>query len=128
MDRIDIFIQATAQSYKQLNSKGTGESSSSIRERVKKARNIQRDRFAGEGVYCNAQMNSKLIKKYCKLESKCSNIIEAAFDKYRLSTRGYSRILKLSRTIADLSGRNDILHTDVIEALQYREFLNCEEA
>jgi magnesium chelatase family protein len=124
MDRIDIFTQAAGQEYKMLKSDKCGESSSLIKERVKMARDVQKKRFAEEGIYYNAQMNSRLIRKYCKLNSKSQDIIETAFSRYGLSTRGYGRILKLSLTIADLSGRPSIQPSDVIEALQYREFLN----
>jgi magnesium chelatase family protein len=126
IDRIDLFVHAAAQSYTTLHSNKIGENSKTIRERVEKARNIQMNRFEGEGIYYNAQMNSRHIKKYCKLNKKSSNIIEEAFKRYSLSTRGYSKVLKISRTIADLFGREDIAHTDIIEALQYREFVDRE--
>lgn len=113
-------------SYDDIQSKARGESSKEIRERVERARKIQRNRFEKENIYCNAQMDGKLIRKYCKLNNKSSKIIEKIYNKYMLSTRAYSRILKVARTIADLNEREVIEESDIIEALQYRKFLNEE--
>jgi magnesium chelatase family protein len=126
-DRLDIFIPVEAPSYKDLSNKSTGESSSKIRERVRAVREIQKERFKEDGIFCNAQMNTRLIKKYCKLDTKCSGIIEKAFTFHGLSMRAYSRILKVARSLADLEQRDNIKSSDVIEALQYREFIkeNC---
>lgn len=126
LDRIDLFTFVNTLSYEELQakSKGTAESSKNIRLRVEKARKIQKNRFKNEKIYCNSQMDSRLIKKYCKINSKTNKIIEKIYNRYNLSTRAYSRILKVSRTIADLNGRESIQEMDIIEALQYRRFLN----
>lgn len=91
--------------------------------RVEKARQIQKERFLNEEIYCNSQMNERLIKKYCRLNSKSKRFIEKIYEKFNLSTRSYSRILKISRSIADLNSRETIGEEDVIEALQYRKFI-----
>lgn len=126
LDRIDLFTFVNTLSYEELQakSKGTVESSKNIRLRVEKARKIQKNRFKNEKIYCNSQMDSRLIRKYCKINSKTNKIIEKIYNRYNLSTRAYSRILKVSRTIADLNGRESIQEGDIIEALQYRRFLN----
>lgn len=128
LDRIDLFTFVNALSYDEIKnkSKNRGESSKSIRLRVQKSREIQNERFKNDKIYCNSQMDSRLIKKYCKLNTKTSKIIEKVYNRYNLSTRAYSRILKVSRTIADLSGRENIEESDIIEAIQYRRFLNEE--
>lgn len=122
-DRLDIFIPVEAQSYNDLHSGSNEESSSKIRERIRLARKIQKERFKEERIFCNAQMNTKLIKKYCQLDFDSSRIIEKAFMFHGLSMRAYSRILKVARSIADLEGKDKIRSSDVIEALQYREFI-----
>lgn len=126
LDRIDLFTFVNPLSYDEIQIKSKEESSSEIRGRVEKAREIQKNRFKEENIYCNAQMDGKLIRKYCKLNGKSSKIIEKIYNKYMLSTRAYSRILKVARTIADLNEREVIEESDIIEALQYRRFLNEE--
>jgi magnesium chelatase family protein len=123
LDRIDIFTYVSSISYKDLSIETNRESSKDIRERVERARKIQKQRFDEEGIYCNAQMNEKHIKKYCKIDSKTNEIIERIYTKFNLSTRSYSRILKVSRSIADLRESKKIEQEDLIEALQYRKFL-----
>lgn len=124
LDRIDIFSFVTSLSYKEINENKKGETSLTIRKRVEHVRDIQKKRYEQEGIYCNAQMSEKLLKKYCPLDDKSIKLVEKIYDKYHLSNRAYSRILKLSRTIADLNNREDISYSDVIEAVQYRKFLN----
>ncbi|MEA4827557.1 MAG: YifB family Mg chelatase-like AAA ATPase [Clostridium sp.] len=124
LDRIDIFSYVNPISYKELKSEAISEKSEDIRKRVEIARKLQSLRYIKEGIYCNAQMNEKLIKKYCKLDNKTNSIIEKIYNKFNLSTRSYSRILKVSRTIADLKNREKIEQDDLIEALQYRKFLD----
>lgn len=126
LDRIDLFTFVNSLSFKELQSKTKGESSESIRKRVEKAREIQKNRFEKEQIYSNAQMDGRLIRKYCKLNNKSNKIIEKIYNRYSLSTRAYSRILKVGRTIADLNEREIIEESDIIEALQYRRFLNEE--
>jgi magnesium chelatase family protein len=124
MDRIDIYTFVTSPSYKELSSSMREESSKCIRDRVESARKIQYERFKNEGILCNSQMTTKQLKKYCNLDVKSNDIIEKAFSKSLMSARAFSRILKVSRTIADLTGRKNIIYTDIIEALQYREFID----
>ena len=85
---------------------------------------MQKKRFEEEGIYCNAEMNEKLIKKHCELNFKGKAMIKKIFEKYNISTRSYSRILKVSRSIADLDGRERISEIDVFEAIQYRKYLD----
>ncbi|MCY6372499.1 ATP-binding protein [Clostridium ganghwense] len=124
LDRIDIFSPVNALSYTQIKNENKKETSKEIRLRVEKARQMQKERFINEGIYCNAQMNERLINKYCKLNSKTNRIIEKIYEKFNLSTRSYSRILKVSRSIADLNSREKIEEEDVIEALQYRKYMD----
>jgi magnesium chelatase family protein len=125
LTRIDIFTFVSSMKFNEIQEKNIkkGESSSIIRDRVEKAREIQRVRFKNDSIYCNAQMNQKLIDRYCNLSEGCKKILQRIYDKYSLSTRSYSRILKISRTICDLSGRDNIEEADIIEALQYRKFI-----
>ncbi len=121
LDRIDIHIEVPALSYKELAEKREGEPSAKIRERVEKARKIQLDRYKGiEGIYCNAQLDSKLIKEFCKLSKECENLLSTAIDKFGLSARAHDRILKVARTIADLEGEKEIAPHHIAEAIQYR--------
>lgn len=126
LDRIDIFTFVKSLSYEELKNKPKGESSETIRNRIQKCRKIQQNRFKNENIFCNSQMNSKLIRKYCKLDNESSKIIEKIYNKYALSTRAYTRILKVARTIADLDESESIKEIHIIEALQYRKFLNKE--
>jgi len=91
-----------------------------IRDRVKAARTIQKKRFAGFGISLNSQMTPQLIKRYCSTDSKASGLLEKIYNRYELSARSYSRILKVSRTIADLDCRENIDFADIVEALQYK--------
>ncbi|WP_411682977.1 YifB family Mg chelatase-like AAA ATPase [Clostridium thailandense] len=128
LDRIDLFTFVSSLSFDEIRNKSKHkvESSKNIRERVEKARKIQKERFKNDKIYCNSQMDSRLIKKHCKLNNKSSRIIEKIYNRYSLSTRAYSRILKVSRTIADLDNRESIEESHIVEALQYRKFLNEE--
>ena len=120
LDRIDIHVEMTEVAYEDLASKQAGESSAAIRERVSKARCIQRERFKNDGIMFNAQMSSKHIKKYCALEPDAEKLIRLSFDRLRLSARAYDRLIKVSKTIADLAGEEKITGACVAEALQYR--------
>jgi len=124
LDRIDIFSAVNPVSYNDITKKGFSESSTEIKKRVKKARDIQCERFKAENISCNSEMREKHLSKFCKLNEKSSNILEIAYKKHSLSTRAYSRILKVARTIADLSGKINIDEMDIIEALQYRKFVD----
>lgn len=126
MDRIDLFTFVNSLSYSEIQHKTKSESSFNIRKRVEKARKVQKDRFKNYSIHCNSEMDTKLIKKYCKLNKDCKNIMSKIYNKFNLSTRAYSRILKVSRTIADLDSSKHIEKKHLIEALQYRRFLNEE--
>lgn len=120
MDRIDLQIEVDNVTYDELTDNGESEDSASIKERVDSARKIQNDRYANTRIHCNAAMNSFMLNKYCALNSDAQNILKNAFDKLGLSARAYSRILKVARTIADLSGSENIESEHIAEAIQYR--------
>ena len=121
LDRIDIHIEVTPVPFEKLAEERRGEPSKIIRERVISARQKQTDRFAeSEKVHYNAQMGVKQIRAHCKLSKESMDLIKIAMEKLNLSARAYDRILKLSRTIADLSGKKDILPEHISEAIQYR--------
>jgi magnesium chelatase family protein len=120
MDRIDIHIEVPSVQYRELSADTAGESSSAIRERVMRTRGIQLERFRSEKIYSNGQMKARSIKKHCRLKPEAQGLLETAMKRLALSARAYSRILKLSRTIADLEGSEDILTHHVSEAVQYR--------
>jgi len=121
LDRIDIHIEVPAVKYKELSSTGSGESSQTIRKRVIAAREVQLHRFTRcNGVYNNAGMGSKELRTFCRLDSSSSELLKMAMTKLGLSARAYDRILKVSRTIADLERSVDILPQHVSEAIQYR--------
>jgi magnesium chelatase family protein len=121
LDRIDLQIEVPRLNEKELmNKDNSSEASSEIRNRVIKAREVQLKRFKVDKINTNSQMTPKLIKKYCALSSECENILRSAITKFNLSGRSYDRVLKLSRTIADLSSSEQIQVQHIAEALQYR--------
>ena len=121
LDRIDIHIEVPAVNYKDLASKEKGETSEEIRKRVVEARKKQTERFEGINyIYNNADMGSKEVREYCKLDEAGANLLKMAMTKLGLSARAYDRILKVSRTIADLENSENILPNHVSEAIQYR--------
>ena len=121
LDRIDIHIEVTPVPINEFSKFQTSEKSEVIRERVIKARLIQEERFkAYEGLHCNAQMTSKILKEHCALNDACVNLLKTAMEKLSLSARAYDRILKVSRTIADLDSSPDIKVEHLAEAIQYR--------
>ncbi|HEX5024160.1 MAG TPA: YifB family Mg chelatase-like AAA ATPase [Agriterribacter sp.] len=121
LDRIDLHVEVTPVSFSALSAQKTGEDSASIRTRVIKAREIQASRYANlEGVYCNAQMSSKTLKEICVIDAAGQTLLKAAMDKLNLSARAYDRILKVSRTIADLGESDGIKTEHLAEAIQYR--------
>lgn len=126
MDRIDIHIEVPALKFSELSSLASdSETSSSIRTRVIKAREIQSLRFANTRIHCNAQMQSKEVKKYCILDDKAYEILKSAIDKLNFSARSYDKILKVSRTIADLDAMELIKANHVAEAIRYRFIDRC---
>ena len=120
LDRIDIHVEVPAVKYEELSGLPTGEKSESIRQRVNSSRDIQLERFAGEKIYSNSQMNPKQIRKYCQLDEESKNVLKMAMDKMGLSARAFDRILKVSRTIADLEESENITVAHISEAVQYR--------
>lgn len=120
MDRIDMIVETPAVEYKDLTSKKKSESSRYIRVRVEKARNIQLKRYENTRYLFNSQLNGAAINKYCSLTSPAKELLGLAFQKMNLSARGYSKVLKVARTIADLDGKTTINETHLAEALQYR--------
>ena len=120
LDRIDLQIEVDAITYGDINSLGEEESSEEIRKRVQAAREIQTRRFKDEGIHCNAQMDSGMIKKFCALDADSSSLLEAAFTKLNMSARGYNRILKVARTIADLASSTEIMQNHLAQAIGYR--------
>jgi len=121
LDRIDLIINVPRLTADELiNIKSDGEPSAQIRERVIKARKIQSERYKNDGIFTNSELNNKLIEKYCVLDSNAQTIMKSAAVKYQLSGRKYSRILKLARTIADLSDSENITVQHISQALQYR--------
>ncbi len=121
LDRIDLHVEVTPVPFSELSSTKMSEHSGDVRERVMKARDIQAKRFEGnEGVYCNAQMSSKKLKEICIISPVGQNLLKTAMDRLNLSARAYDRILKVSRTIADLAGSDDIRPEHLAEAIQYR--------
>lgn len=121
LDRIDIHVEVPAVKFKELAGDQIGEFSVSIRERVKGARAIQHQRFLGRPeLFCNARMESNEIRKYCHVDEKGQQLLKIAITKLGLSARAYDRILKVSRTIADIEGSEEITPQFVSEAIQYR--------
>jgi len=120
LDRIDLHIEVPRLKKEELIHYPEGETSQEIRERVTKARELQRQRFQGSGTFCNARMTPKQIKEFCHLEGEAEALLKAAVLNLRLSARAYDRILKVSRTIADLDGSEKIRAEHVAEAAQYR--------
>lgn len=121
LDRIDLHVEVTPVSFSELSSQQKGEASFIIRERVIKAREIQAERYKEHsGIYANAQMSSKQLREICVIGSVGENLLKKAMEKLNLSARAYDRILKVSRTIADLAGSEDIKPEHLAEAIQYR--------
>ncbi|MDE1206164.1 YifB family Mg chelatase-like AAA ATPase [Tenacibaculum larymnensis] len=121
LDRIDIHIEVTPVPFDKLSDERKGESSVDIRKRVTLAREIQTTRFKDfENIHYNAQMNVKQIREFCKLSEESKNLLKIAMEKLNLSARAYDRILKVSRTIADLASSENIQSEHITEAIQYR--------
>ncbi|MDF1549923.1 MAG: YifB family Mg chelatase-like AAA ATPase [Bacteroidales bacterium] len=121
LDRIDIHIEVVPVPFRKLSDAKPSESSALIRKRVMEARKIQQERFAdGKDVYANSQMSSKQIRKYCQIDEAGQAILKTAMEKLGLSARAYDRILKVSRTIADLEASESIKTEHLAEAIQYR--------
>ncbi len=121
LDRIDIHIDVPPLKYREITTDDTGEPSAAIRDRVRRARAVQQERFRrARGVYCNAHMASRHIKRHCAIQGEAADLLETAMERLSLSARAYDRILKVARTIADLAGQEAIAPEHVAEAIQYR--------
>jgi magnesium chelatase family protein len=123
LDRIDIHIEVPRVDYEKLSGDRLGETSESICRRVQAARDIQNQRFSGNGssdIVCNADMRIGEVRQFCKLQDEGQSLMRAAMSQLNLSARAYHRILKLARTIADLAGSEEIQSPHLAEALQYR--------
>ena len=121
LDRIDLHVEVTPVAFNELSASKPQETSGHIRHRVIRAREIQAARYKDDqGIYCNAQMSSRMLKNICVINTAGQNLLKAAMQKLNLSARAYDRILKVSRTIADLSESNDINPEHLAEAIQYR--------
>jgi len=122
LDRIDIHIEVPRLSSDELMSKRIGESSASVRRRVVAARERQRERMSEMGIACNARMGSKAMREFCDMDAGTKELLKAAIAQFNLSGRGYDRTLKVSRTIADLEGAQNVEMHHVAEAINYRAF------
>ena len=120
LDRIDIHIDMPAVKYRELRDQFGGDNSEAVRRRVITARDRQLRRYAGEKIYCNAQMSSRQIRKYCDISPECERMLETAMTRLDLSARAHDRILKVGRTIADLEGSEQVQTSHISEAIQYR--------
>ena len=120
LDRLDLHIEVAPVEFSHLSSRKKAESSAAIRERVNAARAIQQKRYAGTSVRCNAELTAAMVREYCQVTEAGMKVLKQAFDRLGLSARGYDRILKVSRTIADLAGSEVIDLPHISEAIQYR--------
>ncbi|MEG6565997.1 YifB family Mg chelatase-like AAA ATPase [Thermoanaerobacterium saccharolyticum] len=125
LDRIDLHVEVNrVDKQKYFDDDANVETSEMIRNRVKKAREIQLKRYKGSGIFFNSQLNNNMIKKYIKLDEKTTDMIKEYFDTLGLSARAYNKIIKVARTIADLEGSHDVKYEHVVEAFQYRNLNN----
>jgi magnesium chelatase family protein len=121
LDRIDLHVEAPAVPFEELRKHESGESSTAIRERIVVARDIQRARLADSKVLVNARMTSQQVRKHCALDSEAEEMLRMAMESLNLSARAHDRILKVSRTIADLAGAANVAPEHISEAIQYRQ-------
>ncbi len=120
LDRIDLHVEVTPVAFNELSNQHNGEASATIRERVISARDIQAERYKDHpGIYANAQMSSKLLREICVIGTVGENLLKKAMEKLNLSARAYDRILKVSRTIADLSASEDIKPEHLADAIHF---------
>jgi magnesium chelatase family protein len=121
LDRIDLHIEVTPVKFDELTNTRNSEKSSIIRDRVIRARNIQKERFCHlPGIYCNAQMNSQMLRKWCRINEGGNQLLKTAMERLSLSARAYDRILKVARTIADLETSENVELVHLSEAIQLR--------
>ncbi len=120
IDRIDIHIEVPAVPFSELRSRKDGTPSETMRDQVVRARAIQRERFGGDSTTTNARMSGRLLRRHCALDESCELVLRQALTELGLSARAHDKVLRVSRTIADLAGRDSIVTDDVMEAVQYR--------
>lgn len=120
LDRIDLHVEVPRLKFEKLSQNSSGENSQIIRTRVEKARNIQKERFAGTKIVTNSEMSGEQMKRFCILDQDCINLMRAAVSNFHLSARAYYRIIKVARTIADLTEEENIKPQHIAEAIQYR--------
>lgn len=121
LDRIDLHVEVPQVKFREISSERTGESSAEIRHRVIAARAIQQTRFASKKtITCNARMGTRELKAYCNLDDQTKELLKFAMADLNLSARAYDRVLKVARTIADLSGKPNVTSEHISEAIQYR--------
>ena len=120
LDRIDIHIEVNQIKYNQIINDGKTETSEQIKKRVNYARNIQKERYKKYQITSNSELTSQLTKKFCELDAESQKMLENVFEKLKLSTRAYNRILKVARTIADIEKSTNIKKEHLAEAIQYR--------
>ena len=120
MDRIDLHLEVPRVPYKELSEPGPGETSATMRQRALKAREIQQGRFEKLRIHSNARMATRHIRQHCRLDRESTALLEKAMERFALSARAHSRILKIARTIADLACSAEIRTPHVAEAIQYR--------
>ena len=123
LDRIDIHIETTMPSYEEVEDGAPGEKSEVIRERVLKAIAIQRERYSSSSILYNAQLSSKQIEQFCRIDEGSKQIVKRTFEKLGFSIRGYHKILKIARSIADLDASDDINEMHVLEAMNFRKLM-----
>jgi magnesium chelatase family protein len=121
LDRIDIQVEVPKVKFQEIISKTEGESSYTIRERIAKAKAVQLERFAEKKIYSNAEMETRDVKKFCPIDDEGQRLLEMAVNRLGFSARAYTRVLKVARTIADLSGEARIRPLHISEAIQYRQ-------
>lgn len=120
LDRIDIQVEMDAVSIEEIESTGEQEDSRTVRQRVLEARLIQQKRYAGRGIFCNAQLDQRGIEQFCQMEPAALKLLHQAVERFHISMRTYGRIRKVARTIADLAGHELIQTSDIAQAIQYR--------
>jgi magnesium chelatase family protein len=120
MDRIDLHVEVAPVDFDEMSAERGGESSETVRGRVVEARGRQGQRFEESGPHCNAQMGAQGVQAHCDVDEAGTNLLRTATDRLGLSARGYTRILKVARTVADLEGASQIRPSHVSEAIQYR--------
>lgn len=124
LDRIDLYIEVPRIKFDKLSSEELEESSEEIQKRVEKARSIQKERFQDKKLVSNSEMNSQVVKEFCQINQDALNLLKTAVSQFNLSARSYYKILKVSRTIADLEEKEQIESSHIAEALQYRPKIN----